>query len=161
MTGDAVALGVGFTSTVAVIGIPENPLAVGVIVNITVIGILVILVSVPVISPTPLAAIPVTVAALSLVQLNTVPTTLPVNAIVTMATPEHFVWEAGVATTLGVGFTITVAVVAAPELLLAVGIMVKVTGMGAFAVLVKLPPILPDPLLAIPVTLPVLSRSQV
>ena len=63
------AVGVGFTSTVAVIGVPTHPLAVGVIVNVTVIGALVVLVSVPLILPEPLAAIPVTVTVLFLVQL--------------------------------------------------------------------------------------------
>ena len=67
--GVATALGVGFTSTVAVIGAPGHPLAVGVIVNVTSTGAKVVLVRVPLISPAPLAAIPVTVALLSLVQL--------------------------------------------------------------------------------------------
>ena len=40
-------MGVGFTSMVAVIGEPEQLLAVGVIVNVTVIGEVVVLVSVP------------------------------------------------------------------------------------------------------------------
>lgn len=51
------------------IGVPLQPLAAGVIVKVTVTGVLVVLVSVPEISPAPLAAIPVTVATLSLVQL--------------------------------------------------------------------------------------------
>ena len=51
------------------IGAPLQLLALGVIVKVTVIGILVVFVSVPEIFPAPLAAIPVTVATLSLVQL--------------------------------------------------------------------------------------------
>ena len=58
-----------FTSTVAVIGVPVQPLAVGVIVKVTVIAEAVVLVSAPLIFPDPLAAIPVTVPVLSLVQL--------------------------------------------------------------------------------------------
>ena len=49
----------------------------GVTVNVTVTAALVVLVKLPVTLPLPLAAIPVTVAILSLVQLNTVPDTFP------------------------------------------------------------------------------------
>jgi hypothetical protein len=65
----AVAVGVGFTNTVAVIGVPAQPFAVGVIVNVTVTGELVVFVKVPEIFPLPLAPIPVTLPVLSLVQL--------------------------------------------------------------------------------------------
>ena len=84
-------------------GRPLQPLAVGVIVNVTVIGVFVVLVKVPLILPAPLGAIPVTAPVLSLVQLYTTPATaLPVMAIVVIATPEHFVCEAGAATAVGV-----------------------------------------------------------
>ena len=53
---------------VAVIGEPEQLLAVGVIVNVTVIGEVVVLVSVPDIFPLPEPDTPVTVPVLSLVQ---------------------------------------------------------------------------------------------
>ena len=66
--GAADTFGVGFTSTVAVIAAPVHPLAVGVIVNVTVTGAVVVLVSVPLILPVPLAAMPVTVAVLFLVH---------------------------------------------------------------------------------------------
>lgn len=62
-------VGVGFTSTVALIGAPAQPFALGVIVKVTVTGAFVVLVSVPLILPVPLAAIPVTVPVLFLVQL--------------------------------------------------------------------------------------------
>ena len=65
----AATVGVGFTATVAVIAVPGQPLAVGVMVNVTVTSALVVLFNVPVISPLPLAAIPVTVTVLFLVQL--------------------------------------------------------------------------------------------
>ena len=121
------------------------------------IGITVRLVSVPDILPVPLAAIPVTVALLSLVQLNTVPTTLPVSTIVVIATPEQTVWLEGVATAFGFGLSSTVAVVVGPAHPLAVGVMVKVTVWATKVVLVSVPDILPDPLAPIPVASTVLS----
>jgi hypothetical protein len=108
--GVATASGVGFTNTVAVIGVPGHPLAVGVIVKVTVTGAAVVLVKTPLISPAPLTAIPVTATVLSLDQLNTVPLTLPVNAIVDMAFAEQMVCEAGVATASGIGFTVMICV---------------------------------------------------
>ena len=63
----------GFTNTVAVIGVPPQLVPpfvkLGVIVKVTVTGALVVLVSNPLIFPDPLAAIPVTVPVLFLVQL--------------------------------------------------------------------------------------------
>ena len=67
--GVADAVGTVFTNTVAVIGIPVHPLAPGVMVNVTVSGAPVVFVKAPVMLPDPLAAIPVTEAVLSLVQL--------------------------------------------------------------------------------------------
>ena len=97
------------------IGVPGQPLAVGVIVNVTVIGALVVLVKVPLILPDPLAAIPVTVAVLSLVQLYTTPdTALPDITIVVIGVAEHFVCEAGVANAVGVGLTVIVKDVGVP-----------------------------------------------
>lgn len=61
--------GRGLTVTVAVTGVPVQPLAVGVIVNVTVTGAAVVFVKVPVILPDPLADMPVTVPVLSLDQL--------------------------------------------------------------------------------------------
>ena len=67
---DADAGDPAFTSTVAVIGAPIHPLAVGIMVNVTVMGDAVPFVKIPVILlPDPLAAIPVTEAVLSLVQV--------------------------------------------------------------------------------------------
>ena len=67
--GVATALGMAVTSTVAVMGVPTQPLAVGVMVKVTVTGAVVVFSSVPPIFPDPLAAIPVTSTELSLVQL--------------------------------------------------------------------------------------------
>ena len=73
--GTAFTVGIGLTTTVAVIGVPGQPLAVGVIVKVTVIGKLVGLVKVPLMGlPEPLMGIPVTMG-LFLTQLNVVPET--------------------------------------------------------------------------------------
>ena len=58
-----------FTNTVAVTGVPAQPFVVGVMVNVTVTGAVVVFVSVPLILPVPLAAMPVTVLVLFRVQL--------------------------------------------------------------------------------------------
>ena len=62
-----------FTNTVAVTGVPIQPLAVAVMVKLTVTSVPVVLVNVPLILPVPFAGIPVTVplarSPLSLVQL--------------------------------------------------------------------------------------------
>ena len=68
LIGVAVASGVGLTNTVAVIGVPVQPLALGVMVNVTNTDAKVVLVNVPLISPTPLEAMPVMVAVASCVQ---------------------------------------------------------------------------------------------
>lgn len=166
--GVAVAVGVGLTTTVAVIGVPVQvtpPLVkLGVMVKVTVIGAAVVLVSVPIMSPVPLAAIPGAVTVLFLVQVKIVPTTLPDNMIGVMATPEQAAWLAGVATALGIGLTSTVAVIGVPAQPLADGVMVKVTSSGAVLVtaLVSVPLIgLPDPLAGMPVTSTRLSLVQV
>lgn len=153
------AVGVGLTSTVAVNVVPGQVFAVGVIVNVTVIGPFVVLVSAPEILPEPFAAMPVTLAVLSRVQVKVVLATGPASAIVVIVPPEQIVWEAGVAVPVGVGLTITVAVIALPGQVFAVGVIVNVTVIGALVVLVSVPEILPEPLAAIPVT-PGLLRVQ-
>ena len=84
------------------------------IVNVTVTGALVVFVNEPLILPAPLAAMPVTATLLSLVQLKKVPVTLPLNTIDDIADPLQMVCEDGVETALGIGLTITVAVIAVP-----------------------------------------------
>ena len=59
--------------TVAVKGVPGQPFAVVVKVNVTVTGALVVFVKVPETGPVPLAAIPVTVPVLSRVQGDVAP----------------------------------------------------------------------------------------
>jgi hypothetical protein len=100
---------------VAVTGAPAQPLAVGVTVKVTVTGVLVKLVSVPLIFPEPLAAIPVTSATLSLVQLYTTPATaLPLITIVVIGTAEQTVCEDGTAVAVAVGLTVIVNVIGVP-----------------------------------------------
>ena len=151
--------GVGLITTVAVIAAPGQLFAVGVIVKVTVIGALVVLVKEPEILPDPLAAMPIALAVLSLVHAYVVPVTAPDKAIVVIA-PEQIVCEAGVATAFGVGLTKTVAVIDAPGQLLAVGVIVKVTVIGALVVLVKEPDMLPVPEAAMPVTATALFLVQ-
>ena len=163
--GVATAFGVGLTNTVAVILGPVHVtpalVKVGVIVNVTVTGAKVVLVSVPDILPVPLAAIPVTVATLSLTQLYTVPATLPVSTIVVIGTPEHTVCDEGVATAFGIGFTTIVAVVVGPTQPLAVGVMVKVTVCGALVRLFNTAAgTLPAPAGGRPVTFTLLSLTH-
>ena len=66
---EIIAMGNGLTKTVAVMDVPGQLLAVGVIVKVTVIGALVVLVKEPLMLPLPLSAMPVTVAELSRIQL--------------------------------------------------------------------------------------------
>ena len=95
-------VGASFTITVAFIAVPTQLPCVGVIVKVTNTGALVVLVNVPLISPVPLAAIPVAATRLFLTQLYTVPATgLPFNTMVVIGEPEHTVCEEGVAVTLG------------------------------------------------------------
>ena len=156
--------GIGFTTTVARKGVPAQPLAVGVIVKVTVTTELVVFVKLPLIVPTPLAAIPVACATLSRVQLNTVPATPPLGMIGVIADPEQITWLAGAAVAFGVGFTNTVAVIVAPlhvtPALVKPGVMVNVTVIGITVRLVSVPGILPAPLAAIPVTVALLSLVQ-
>ena len=65
-----------------------------------------------------------------------------------------------IAFTVGIGFTITVAVIDAPAHPLADGVIVKVTVTGALVVLVSVPVMLPDPLGASPVTAVGVSRGR-
>jgi hypothetical protein len=130
-------------------------------VKVTVTGAKVVLVNAPLILPDPLAAMPVAVTVLSLVQVYVVPAVELVKAIVVIAVPEQIVCDAGVAIALGVGLTSTVAVVVGPRQPLAVGVIVNVTVISAKVVFVSVHALLPAPLAAMPVTVPVLSLVQV
>ena len=141
------------------IGVPTQPFAVGVIVNVTVCCTNVVLVNEPLILPVPFAAIPVTFAVLFLVHAYVVPLTALVSAIVVIG-PEQIVCVDGVATASGIGFTVTGTVTTGPLHPLAVGVIEKVTTTGALVVLVSVPLILPVPLAGIPVTVAVLFLVQ-
>lgn len=136
-----------------------NPLVnVGVTETVPTIGALVALVAVKLgILPVPLAPKPI--AGLLFVQLKIVPATEPVKFTAAVALLLHTTWLAGWFTS-GIGSTVTVAVIGAPVQPLFDGVMVKVTVTGALVVLVSVPLILPDPLAAIPVTVPVLFLVQ-
>lgn len=141
-------------------GAPGQPLAIAVMIKVTSIGALVVLVNVPLMFPLPLAAIPGTVTVLFLVQLKTVPATLPDNMTGMIRLSEQTVCAAGNANASGVGFTSTVAVIDGPGQPLAVGVIVNVTSTGTNVVLVNAPLMFPFPLAAIPVTFIVLSLVQ-
>jgi hypothetical protein len=153
-------VGAAFTITVAVIGVPTQPLAVGVIVNVTVCCTNVVLVSEPLILPVPLAAIPVTLAVLFLVHAYVVPLTALLNAMVVIG-PLQIVCVDGVATAFGIGFTVIGTFTTGPVHPLAEGVMLNVTTTGALVVLVNVPVIgFVVPLAAIPVTVAVLFLVQ-
>ena len=100
-------VGVGFTVIVNVIGVPEQPLAVGVTVNVATTGLVPLLVkAVKGIVSVPEAAIPIEVV--SFVQLKVVPETFNVLAKVTSVEfpPLQTTWLE-TALTVGVGFTVT------------------------------------------------------
>jgi hypothetical protein len=158
----ALTVGIGLTLTVTVVLLEQLP-AVAVMVNVVVCTVFVVLVSVPVIDePEPLAGIPVRLVVLFLVQLNVVPVTALglVISICVMAVPEQLVWLAGVAFTVGLGFTLTVAVVVL-EHPAAVAVMVNVVVCAVLVVFVRVPEIGdPVPLAAMPVRLDVLVLVQ-
>ena len=160
VAGEVFATGVGFTSTVAEMDVPEQLPDTGVIVKVTVTGALVVFVSVPLMLPVPEAGIPVTVATLFRIQLKVVPGRFPVRRIVEMAAAEQIAWVAGVATAFGLGLTRTVAVAGIPEHPFATGVIVKVTRTGFRVVLVREPKMFPDPLAGMPVTVATLSLVQ-
>ncbi len=86
---------------------------------------------------------------------------LPLNTIFVIEPPEQIVCDEGVAVGVpGIGLTTTVAVIAEPVQPFAVGVIVNVTVTGELVVLFNVPAIVPEPLLAIPVTEPVLFLVQ-
>ena len=72
-------------------GVPPHPLAVGVMIKVTVMGALVVLIRLPLMFPFPLATIPVTDTVLSLVQLKVVKATFPERIIVVIVVAEQIV----------------------------------------------------------------------
>ena len=90
--GVGTASGEGLTKTVAVIGDPSQPLAVGVMVKVTSIAVFVLFTRFPVILPVPLVKMVPVTAGLSRVQLKVVFRTAPLKLILLIFTPEHAVW---------------------------------------------------------------------
>jgi len=134
-----------------------------VIVNVVVCTVPVLFVSVPVIvAPPPLAAIPVRLTVLSLIQLNVVPASALgfVIVMVPIAVPEHRVCVAGVALTVGFGLTVTLTVVVEVQVP-AVAVIVNVVVCGVVVLFVSVPVMAaPEPLAAIPVRLTVFVLAQ-
>ena len=102
--------------------------------------------------PVPAAARPM--PGWLLVQLNTVPATVPVKVTAVVADPLQRTWLA-TAFTVGVGFTVIVKLIGVPlqltPPLVYTGVTVIVAVTGAFVVLVAVKAgILPDPLAASP-----------
>jgi hypothetical protein len=145
----------GITVTVAVTGLPgQGPT--GVMIKLTVTGAVVVLVNEPLILPEPLAAIPVAVPVLSLVQVNVVAPRLLVNTMVLMAVPEQMVCDMGDANTLEDGLTVMVNVIGVPlqvpPALVKLGVTVMVATIGAVDPLVAVKEgIFPVPLAARPI----------
>ena len=135
--------------------------AVAVMVIVVVWLTLVLLVTVPLMSPLPLAGIPATLA-LSRVQLKVVPTRLLLVLKTILAKdPVQTLWAAGVATVNGAGRTITSTVTAVDAQPKRVETIVKVVVWSIPVGLVKVPKIVADvPLAAMPGVFTVLFLVQ-
>ena len=153
LLGEAKASATGLTSTVAVMGVPWQPSAVGVMVNVTVTGVFPLFTSDPLILPDPLLLMVPVIPGLFLTQLNVVPGVVLDKTTWVMSIPLQTDWLAGVATATGDGFTNTVAIAGTPGQPLACGVILNVTVTGNGELLTSVPLIFPDPLLAmVPVT---------
>ena len=116
-----------------------------------------VLVKLPLILPVPLAAMPVAATVLSLVQLNTVPGTVPEFTMVVIVAAEQIVCDAGVAVAFGVGLTVMLKLFGVPVQLtpplvnVGVTVMVPVIGAVVGLVAVKVGNELPEPLAPSPI----------
>ena len=100
--------GIGLTAIVNILGVPVQPLKVGVTVIVAVVTAAPLVVATNEgISPVPLAANPI--AVLLLLQLYTVPATAPLKLMAVVLLLLHKVWSTGCAT-LGIGLTVIVKV---------------------------------------------------
>ena len=154
-------MGTPLISTVAVRGVPSQPLYCGMMVKVTVSGCPVVLTNVPLIGPVPLAGMPVASVTLSRVQLYVIPWNV-LEGMISVIGPEQIVCVAGLTVEGGIASpTVTVAVKGVPGQPLLDGVIVKVTVTGALVLLMKIPLIFPVPLPPIPDTSVVLSRVQV
>ena len=112
--GVITALGMGFTSTVAVIGVPLQPASTGVMVKVIVTGAVPLLISVPEIFPDPDVLILPVMDGLSLTQLNEAPVVGLDNVIVVTGVPVHTCCDTGLTIAVATGFTVTVATTGVP-----------------------------------------------
>jgi hypothetical protein len=162
VAGVATPTGSGVTVTLAVKSLPTQPIElVGVMVYTVVWVVPVTLFGVPLISPLPLFANTVMFAVLSRVHAKVVPVKLllVVKEIVVIATSEHTVCVAGVATPTGSGVTVTLAVKSLPtQPIELVGVMVYTVVWVVPVTLFGVPLISPLPLFANTVMFAVLSR---
>lgn len=120
-------VGLGLTVIEAVIVGPLQPFELGLIVNTAVCTVVVLFISEPLISPLPLAGIPVKSMVSVLVHVKVVPATFPERRMSEIVPPEQIVCEEGVAAAFGVGFTKTDTTIGTPSQLFAVGVTVKFT----------------------------------
>jgi len=129
---DGVAVAVGFgcmvTSTMNVE--PEQAVAVGVTVYLTTPSVVPVLVSVwAIVVPDellkPVIVPPAGVVVIAAVQVNVLPLTVELSAML-VAVALQIVCEEGVADPTGIGLTVTTEVMAVPEQLLAIGVIVYV-----------------------------------
>ena len=152
-----IATGVLLVKVCGAEGVHAPPPAVdtGVTVTVAVTGIVPVLIALKdAMFPDPLAARPMD--GVLLVQLYIVPATGPLNVTGAVGAPLQTAWL-GIGLTVGVGFTVTVAVIGAPTQPLAVGVIVNVVVCAVLVVLVSVPLMLPLPDAAMPVKLTRLS----
>lgn len=154
-------VGTPLISTVAVRGVPSQPLYCGMMVKVTVSGCPVVFTNVPLIGPVPLAGMPVASVTLSRVQLYVIPWNV-LEGMISVIGPEQMVCVTGPTVEAAKGSaTVAVAVKGVPGQPFTVGVMVKVTVTGALVLLMQNPLIVPEPLPPRPETVAVLSRVQV
>ena len=150
--GVTVIIGVGFTFTVNVCTGPKQLFAWGVTVNAPLVAVAPVLVAVndTIELPEPLAPIPIAVLLLAHVYVD--PLTLLVNISALVFALLHTVCEVGDTDIIGVGFTVIIKLVGAPEQLLADGVTVIVEVIAEVVPLVAVKEaILPLPLALRPI----------
>jgi hypothetical protein len=120
--GVAVATGMGLTVIITVSGVPEQPLAEGVIVYVAVPAVMPVVLRLWAMAEPEDAVAPETPDCTT-VHEKVVPATLLVRDIV-VAVPEHRVCNAGVAVMTGMGLTVITTTLGVPAQPLAVGVTV-------------------------------------
>jgi len=112
---EATAVGAGLTIIVTITGVPAHPFILGVMVNVTNTGLMVVLVNTPFITaPLPLLLIPVTADTLSLVQVKIAPVVVLDKAMGAIELAEQIVWLGSDTSNTGFGFIITVDITEIP-----------------------------------------------